>query len=211
MADKKDDKKKEDQKEEQKEGKEKKEEKGKEGKEGEAAAEGEGGEGEKKPSKKKLLIIIGGAVLFLLIGGGAAAYFLVFKHKPAAEQEEGAAPKKEGEAKGEDGKGGVPQTAYYDLEEFLVNLNNGGATNQVSFLKMSVTLEMESAKDEAVIDDKLPHIRDSFQVYLRELRPSDLQGSAGIQRLREELLLRVNKIIYPAKVQDILFKEVIVQ
>ena len=52
---------------------------------------------------------------------------------------------------------------------------------------------------------------DAFQVYLRELRKSDLEGSAGIYRLKEELRRRVNLAIYPAKIDSILFKEILVQ
>jgi flagellar FliL protein len=57
----------------------------------------------------------------------------------------------------------------------------------------------------------MPKISDVFQMYLRELRPADMQGSVGLYRLKEELLLRVNKIVYPAQVNDLLFKEVLVQ
>jgi flagellar FliL protein len=57
----------------------------------------------------------------------------------------------------------------------------------------------------------LPRVTDIFQVFARELRASDLEGSGGIYRLREELLRRVNVAVYPSKVDAVLFKEVIVQ
>ena len=50
-----------------------------------------------------------------------------------------------------------------------------------------------------------------FQLYLRELRSSDLDGSAGIFRLKEELLRRVNIEVHPNKIRRVLFKEIIVQ
>ena len=56
-----------------------------------------------------------------------------------------------------------------------------------------------------------PRIIDNFQVYLRELRVEDLRGSAGIYRLREELLARVNAAVHPTKVKDVLFKDMLVQ
>jgi flagellar FliL protein len=52
---------------------------------------------------------------------------------------------------------------------------------------------------------------DAVNTYLRELRASDLSGSAGIQRLREELLIRANKSLAPVKINDVLFKEIVVQ
>ena len=57
----------------------------------------------------------------------------------------------------------------------------------------------------------LPRIVDSFQVYLRELRTEDLQGAAGMYRLREELMMRVNRVAAPAKINDVLFQDVLVQ
>jgi flagellar FliL protein len=98
---------------------------------------------------------------------------------------------------------------FYDLPDFLVNLNTG--TPKSSFLKVSVTLELADANSVPQIEGLKPRIVDSFQTYLRELRPADLRGSAGMYRLREELLLRVNKAVQPAIVNDILFKEMIVQ
>jgi len=38
-----------------------------------------------------------------------------------------------------------------------------------------------------------------------------LQGAAGMYRLREELLTRVNAAVRPAQVRDVLFKEMVVQ
>jgi flagellar FliL protein len=57
----------------------------------------------------------------------------------------------------------------------------------------------------------MPRIIDSAQVFLRELRLDDLQGSAGMLRLREELMRRINAAVSPVEVRDVLFKEIIVQ
>lgn len=151
----------------------------------------------KKKGKKKLIIIIL-LVVVLLGGGGAAAWFLkLIPHGDGGSVSE------------EEAALTAPQITYLDLEPFTVNLNNPG--KQVSFLKMTVTLEVPNLATKNAVESKMPRIRDSFQVYLRELRSSDLQGSAGVHRLREELLLRINKAIEPDKINDILFKEIIVQ
>ena len=50
-----------------------------------------------------------------------------------------------------------------------------------------------------------------FQTYLRELRPTDLDGSAGLYRLKEELTRRVNAAIAPNRINAVLFKEIVVQ
>lgn len=161
-----------------------------EGEEGE-----EGGEGAKKPKKKKKLLILIVALVVVAAAGGGAFLMGVFDKGGEMSEEELALLEE--------------KTIYLDLDEFLVNLNNPG--RQVTFLKMKITLELPNAKTQAVINNKMPRIRDAFQVYLRELRSSDLRGSAGTARLREELMLRINKIIEPEKVTDVLFKDIIVQ
>ena len=48
-------------------------------------------------------------------------------------------------------------------------------------------------------------------VYLRELRPEELKGSAGAYRLKEEMLNRIKLAVAPAKVNAVLFKDLQVQ
>ena len=57
----------------------------------------------------------------------------------------------------------------------------------------------------------MPRVIDQFQTYLRELRVEDIRGSAGVMRLKEELLRRVNLAVAPTPVHDVLLKEMIVQ
>jgi len=76
---------------------------------------------------------------------------------------------------------------------------------------MSVTLELRDALAVATLDANKPRVMDIFNTYLRELKASDVQGSAGIYRLRTELLSRLNSTIEDGSVKDILFGEIIVQ
>lgn len=196
--------------------------------------------GAAKGGKKKLIIIIVAAVVALAgVGGGLFASGmldgLLGKKPPAeaAEGEGGEHPPAEGEAaeehaeepkeegkkdehakkpeKGKDGKEvkGPINGAFYDMDDMLVNLNAPG--RQPRFLKISISIEMEKESEIGKLENVLPRVRDQFQVYLRELRVEDLQGSAGIYRLREELLARVNKATYPVRVKDILFREMLIQ
>lgn len=184
--------------------------------------EGGGGGG-----KKKLLLMVVLPIL-LILGGAAAAYFtgladplLAMISGEAAPAEEtadgapadGAAAPAEGAAPAATadaaaGAGGVG-AVFYEMPEMLVNINTAGRTR--NFLKIKVSLELNSEQDIARIDNVLPRIVDNFQVYLRELRLEDLQGAAGMYRLREELLNRVNAAVRPSQVKDVLFKDMIVQ
>jgi flagellar protein FliL len=170
-----------------------------EGKDGEAAAEPK-----RRRFAGKTLVLFVIAPLLLLGGLGAGAHFMGLtaklfggdKHE-AEEKEQAAAAQS------------AKPTVFYNLPEMLVNLNTAG--RRTSFLKISVSLELENAGDIPRIEAVMPRIVDNFQIYLRELRVEDLRGSAGLYRLREELLARVNNAAQPARVNDVLFKEMLVQ
>lgn len=153
-------------------------------------------------SGKVIVLYIVLPVLLLLLGGGAGAYFLGLFDGPAEEHAAGA------EGAGEDGEE-KPVAVFYDLPEILVNLNSSG--KQETYLKIRIALELEDAKAQAELEPLMPRIVDNFQVFLREMRVEDLSGSAGMVRLKEELLQRINLSIQPLKVRDVLFKEMLIQ
>ena len=173
-----------------------------------ADAEGEKpeGEGEGAPAKKglakfltkKMLMIIVPALVVVLIGGGAGAYFLLFKSGD-----------KNQEAKADEAALTPPKVAFSDMQDILVNIQSNDGTP--AYLKLGVSLELEDDAQKAAIQPLMPRITDQFQAYLRELRLDDLKGSAGVLRLKEELLRRVNVAAAPYHVRDVLLKEMIVQ
>jgi flagellar FliL protein len=140
------------------------------------------------------LIIIGAAALLAVAVVGGVLFFVVGvgRSAPAANTVVAA-----------------PTSFIFNLPEMTVNLNTGGQGQE--FMKLSIAFEVA---DQSMMNEIQPHMAkviDAFQVYLRELRPSDLQGSAGIYRMKEELLRRVNVAIAPAAIDSILFKEILVQ
>ena len=168
-------------------------------------AEAEAAEGEAAPAKKglpKKLIIIGAAALIVLLLAGAGLYFFVFAGHSSTTQDAAAA--------GEHGAVPEAQGFIFNLPTMIVNLNNDG-TGGNQFLKLTVALEVADETVMKTIQPRMAKVVDAFQVYLRELRKSDLEGSAGIYRLKEELRRRINVAIFPAQVDAILFKELLVQ
>jgi flagellar FliL protein len=153
---------------------------------------------ESSPSKWKIKLslktgMIAGAVLLVLGGGGAAAFFFFSgtkEAKPAAVV----------------GKPAV----FVDVPDVLVNLANG-SNDRTQYLKVKIVLEVPDQVLAQQITPVMPRVMDAFQTYLRELRPTDLDGSAGLYRLREELTRRVNAAIAPSRVNAVLFKEIVVQ
>jgi flagellar FliL protein len=162
--------------------------------------------------KRKLLILVAIVVVVLLaVAGVLFSGVLGGKEKEKEDAETTQEQPAEG-AEGGEGAAGKPvvqKPVYYELPEFLVNLTS--ATNRTSFLKMSVTLELRDKEAVAIIEANSPRIMDMFNTYLREVRPQDLSGSAGIFRLRGELMMRINRTIEEGLVKDILFSEIIIQ
>jgi flagellar FliL protein len=165
-----------------------------------AAAEADADASEDAQPQKRLprkLIVIAAAAL-LVVGGGATAAYVTF------------AGKKE---KAEEAKAGAPlikPVAFLDLPDVLVNLSNPGS-DRTQYLKIKIVLEVADQALIQQIQPVLPRVMDTFQTYLRELRPTDLEGSAGLYRLKEELTRRVNAAIEPARINAVLFKELLVQ
>jgi flagellar FliL protein len=165
----------------------------------EEGAEGEGGQSKKKFGLKlpamsmKMMIIIGGAFL-VLVGGGIGTYLMFFSSSHEAKPEASA----------------VKPVMFVDLPELIVNLSNPSG-ERTQYLKIKVVLEVADQKMIEQITPIMPRVMDAFQTYLRELRPNDLDGSAGLYRLKEELTRRVNVSVAPSRVNAVLFKEIIVQ
>ena len=171
---------------------------------GHGDSQAEGGEelGDDLPRKKfsgKKLILFVVLPLILLLAAGAGLYFSgVFGKKEEKPVEE---------PKPEEKESAVP--IFYDVPDMLINLNTTG--RRPTFLKISISLQIAREMDRAELDRIMPRIIDNFQVYLRELRLEDLRGSAGMYRLREELLTRVVAAAQPVRIKDVLFKEMLIQ
>jgi flagellar FliL protein len=162
--------------------------------------EPEGGAGEAAeviaaPRSKLKLIIMVVAVLAIL-GGGSATWFFFFRHHDEEAHAEMAPPPK--------------PPVFVEVPEMLVNLA-GAPGDRIQYLKVKLVLEVKEEKQSEAIKPSMPRVTDIFQTFLRELRPSDLNGSAGLFRLKEELTRRVNAAVAPIQVSAVLFKEIVVQ
>lgn len=157
-----------------------------------AKPDGEGGTPpDEKPGGKRKLFLLAAALL--LIGGGAGGWLLLSKPSQAVQ-----------------GQAAKP-VAFVDLAEMVVNLASEPNQDRARFLKLKVALEVRDSKTASEVQPLLPRVHDIFQIFVRELRASDLEGSGAIHRLREELLRRVNLAVFPSRVDAVLFREVIVQ
>ena len=159
-----------------------------------------GGGGAEAPvaaPKGKLKLIIAVVGVLAIIGGGArpGSFSSVITARKCTPRRAAPAPK---------------PPVFIEVPDMLVNLV-GAPGERVQYLKVKVVLEVKEEKQVEAIKPTMPRVTDIFQTYLRELRPTDLNGSAGLFRLKEELTRRVNAAIAPSEVNAVLFKEIVVQ
>lgn len=167
------------------------------GEELEVDEEGEG-EAEGEPQGKfagKMKFIIIGVVALVLIGGGAGLYFSGIFHKERPHETTVMLP-------------GPP--VYYEMQRITVDLKPS-ATRARPFIRvtMQVELQGESAKT-AFIDHEIK-IMDGLTSHLREVQPEELSGKEGTERLREDFVIIINRIIAPEVAITVLYKDIMVR
>lgn len=159
------------------------------------------GDGEAQPApdtgkaKKKKLIMIG-SIAVAVIGLAVAGSFFIFGGKGG---EHAAGPSKD-----------VANLAFYDVPEFNMNLLSDDPNAQ-HFVKIKLAVELTKPDDAADIEKLLPRLQDDWGGFLRQMRASDLQGSANLQRLKEGLLRRANQSLDPLQVKAVYIRELLVQ
>jgi len=180
--------------------------------EADAAADDESeGKGGTAGLKKKALLFGLPALILLFAAAGAFMLFGGGGDKPRATAEAGhavdGAPDGAGVVDAQGAASAHGEYVFYELPEMLVNINT--EDGEAKYLKLKLVLEL---RDEALVetlDARLPRVIDQYQTFLRELRVEDLSGSAGMYRLRHELLRRVNLAVAPAEVNNVLVEEIL--
>jgi flagellar protein FliL len=165
--------------------------------------------------KRKRVLLIAVAALLLACGKGAAAYFagLFGGAQPAeAASGHGAGGEADHADAGSDAHASdaaAPTVAFIDMPDLIVNLRSDAP--RMRYLKLRVSLEVDGEPAADSVRQLMPRVMDGFQLYLRALSVDEVSGAAGMQRLKEELIARVNLAVGPVQVRDVLLKEMLVQ
>lgn len=162
----------------------------------EAPAEGEEApKGLKGKLAGKMKYIIIGLVALVLIGGSAGVYFSGILHVEKAHETTVMLP-------------GPP--VYYELPRITVDLKpTEKRARPFIRLIMQVELQGESAKLAFVANEV--KIMDTIQAQLRTITPDELSGEQGTQRLREDFLTIINRVIEPEIAITVLYKEILIR
>ncbi len=163
-------------------------------------------DGEEKKSSKMMIIII--AVVVLLAGGGGAYYFMFMGDDTALE--EGAEEEEVVEEEEEDLDTAL---TYFDMPKpFVVNFPKSSG---IRLLQVSIALATEGEASVEVLKKHEPMIRNNLLMLISGQMPSDLKTVAGKQKLQEQMLKEVGKIMKRMdgknKVQDVFFTSFVMQ
>ena len=149
-----------------------------------------------KSKKKTIMMLAAGLVL-----GGVALGAVTFLKRPAPKSEE----KSEAAATA---AGDKKKTQVITLRPIIVNLRNSKGTR---YLK--VTIAMETATEEVAkeLTTLSPQISDLLVDKLSNVEISDVDNTAGRNKLKRELLAGTNELLEKGYVNTVYFTEFVIQ
>ncbi len=163
----------------------------------------------KKSSSKIVLIIVIILLILILAGGGLAAYFLLSSNnssEPAQtqNQQKTMANKKHFNKNSDLTKIGP----IYPLDQFIVNLLS---SNGERFLKIKMDLELSGPELTAELDKKKPMIRDIIIRTLSSKTFQEISTNRGKEKLKDELVEKINNVLTDGYIKNIFLIEFVVQ
>jgi flagellar FliL protein len=154
----------------------------------------------RKRRGKSLVLLLGAVVL---LGGGAAAAYqfvpglaekaqtLVGHARPAAAA----------------GITVAARPVFVDLPEMAVTLPNAGHPRQMR-IRLSIEL-IQGAADNSAADVLSPRVYDALLTYLRTIRDGEVDGGLGLDRLRADLFRRLELVMGPGVIRDVLITSLV--
>jgi len=158
---------------------------------------------EQKPSggSKKKWFLIGG-ILVTAISIGAALFF--FMHGKGESEEDA-----EGEGENTHAAAATKKVhAMFPMEPLIVNIHDSG---ELRYLKVKLEFEISSAEAKVEIDPCLAPMKDAILVLLSGKQMEEITSTEGKNRLREEIMATVGKIVPPKKITRVYFTDFVVQ
>lgn len=161
----------------------------------------EAGGNEAKKRSTILIFLIPLVFVMVVGGGGFFAYTKLFA-SAAEELKPGKAAKAENPGK----EGAVgPMMAF---QPFVVNLAGNGGKR---YMKLNLEAELSSPEQNEELKKRLPQVRDAIILLLSSKNFADIQDIGGKNKLREELISRVNGLLKTGKIRNVYFTEFVVQ
>lgn len=151
----------------------------------------------RKRRGKKLFLLL---LLVLLLGGGAAA---AWQFVPGVADKARAMIGRHEQAVA----AASTRPVFIDLPEMALTLPNGGHPRQMR-IKLSVELAPGASEQQAT-EALSPRVYDALLTYLRTLQDGEVDGGLGLDRLRADLYRRMELVVGPGVLQDVLITSLV--
>jgi flagellar FliL protein len=96
---------------------------------------------------------------------------------------------------------------FIDLPEMALTLPNGGHPRQMR-IKLSVELASGASEQQAT-DALSPRVYDALLTYLRTIQDGEVDGGLGLDRLRADLYRRLELVVGPGVLRDVLITSLV--
>ena len=168
---------------------------------------------EKKSKKNTVLIIVIALLVLLLLGGGFAAFFLLGSHdEPAVESSGGGdATHQEVKKRSSNTKRSTDHLTIgpmYPMTQFVVNLLSESGNR---YLKVALDLELSDIKLQPEMDHKKSLIRDIIIRTFSSKTFEEISTLKGKDKLKDEVLDKINENLSDGQVKNIYFTDFVVQ
>lgn len=172
------------------------------------AEENEAENNQKKSGGNTLLIVIVVLVFLILIGGGLGAFLLLSggDDSSRAPQQQVASQGKRITSKRSENL--LTIGPMYPMKQFIVNLLSESGNR---FLKTSLDIELSDETLSAEMDAKQAAIRDIIIRTLSSKTFEEVSTMKGKDKLKDELVERINQVLADGQIRNIFFTDFVVQ
>jgi flagellar FliL protein len=164
---------------------------------------------QKKSGGNMVLILIIVLLVVLLVGGAVAAFFLLGSDDESAANQSG-----QQMSSSTTQKKIKRSTDYlsigpmYPMSEFIVNLLSESGSR---YLKVALDIELDSENLAAEMDKKKSLIRDIVIRSLSSKTFEEVSTIKGKDRLKDEIVTKINDILADGQIRNIFFTDFVVQ
>ena len=151
----------------------------------------------------KVLIMVA-LVFVLLLGMMGTGFFFMWNRMNAAD----AHPSDSSESQNAPSEAPLKIGPIQPLETFIVNLADEGGTR---FLRVTMNLEVKDKDTIALVQERLPLVRNGVLMILPTKKYDDIASLEGKTALQVELVAKLNGVLAPDSVTNVYFTEFVIQ
>lgn len=163
--------------------------------------------------KSKIIIIIAVILIIIALLLGVVFYFMI--KSPSQEDNSQMQTASQSSPVGNTQTNGATSSRNYirvgptyQLDQFIVNLLTQSGRR---YLKVTMSLEMTSPDLQNELSAKLPAVRDTIIDILSSKSLEDVSTTRGKEKIKEEIVQRLNEFLVDGKIRNIFFIDSAIQ